>query len=371
VSGGYADRQGRQHGFVWQNGRFIVFDAPGNRTETDGWGINNRGAVVVPDPEVGGLDNVSAPIEPLAPGPLAGFVLDDGRYRKIEVPGATQTLAFGIDDRDRIAGGYEDADGRVHGFVRDEDGDIRTIDVPGAYATIATRINDRGQVVGDYFETQQKTEQGLKRGFMLDRGRFIRIDAPGAESSEVVGVDDRGRAVGETIDLDTNSVRGRHGPRRYLWDDGRFRLIDPGMAGGAAAEINERGQIAGIYAGVLVSPLVAESTGGYLLDRGRYTRFAAPGGPFTQVFGLNNHEEIVGYTADAPFRDIHGFLRGDDGEYTAIEVPFGFNTMALGINDAGQIVGTYEKPTTSSALSRAQASAGDHLLSVATALRQR
>jgi hypothetical protein len=256
-------------------------------------------------------------------------------------------------------GGYEDADGRVHGFVRDEDGDIRTIDVPGAYATIATRTNDRGQVVGDYFETQQKTEQGLKRGFMLDRGRFIRIDAPGAESTEVVGVDDRGRAVGETIDLDTNSVRG------YLWDDGRFRLIDPGMAGGAAAEINERGQIAGIYAGVLVSPIVAESTGGYLLDRGRYTRFAAPGGPFTQVFGLNNHEEIVGYTADAPFRDIHGFLRGDDGEYTAIEVPFGFNTMALGINDAGQIVGTYETPTTSSALSRAQASAGDHLLSVA------
>lgn len=81
------------------------------------------------------------PIEPLPPGPLAGFVLDDGRYRRIEVPGATQTLAFGIDDAGRIAGGYEDAASRIHGFVRDDDGEIHTINVPGAYATIVTRTN--------------------------------------------------------------------------------------------------------------------------------------------------------------------------------------------------------------------------------------
>ena len=270
---------------------------------------------------------------------VAGFVLDHGRYRPLEVPGAaTQTLAFGIDNRGRIVGGYDDAEGRSHGFVRERSGRYRTIDVPGAYATVATRINDRGQIAGDYFETKEKFDQGLKRGFLLDRGRFRRIDVPGADSTEAVGLDNRGRVVGETGTLEPLDVYG------YLWDDGRIKRIDvPGAAFTGAEEINERGQIAGTYG----EDPAQIATRGYLLDRGRFKTFAAPGGPLTQVFGLNNRGQIVGYTAaDELLNDAHGFLlaQGVGGPFTPIDFPGAPMTIALGINDRGAIVGAYDNP---------------------------
>jgi hypothetical protein len=270
---------------------------------------------------------------------IAGFVLDHGRYRPLEPPGAaTQTLAFGIDNRGRIVGGYDDAEGRSHGFLRDTSGRYRTIDVPGAYATVATRINERGQIAGDHFETKERFEQGLKRGFLLDRGRFRRIDVPGADSTEAVGIDNRGRVVGEAGTLDPLDVYG------YLWDDGRIKRIDvPGAVFTGAEEINERGQIAGIYG----DDPAQMTTRGYLLDRGRFKTFAAPGGPLTQVFGLNNRAQIVGYTAaDELLGDAHGFLlaKGVEGPFTPIDFPGAPRTIALGINDRGAIVGAYENP---------------------------
>ena len=272
-------------------------------------------------------------------GAIAGFVLDSGRYRPIEPPGAaTQTFAFGIDNRRRIVGTYDDADGRTHGFLREKNGRYRRIDVPGAYATVATRINDKGQIAGDYFQTKEKFDQGLKRGFLLDRGRFRRIDVPGADSTEAVGLDDRGRVVGETGTLEPLDIYG------YLWDDGRIKRIDvPGAIFTGAEEINERGQIAGTYG----DDPSAVATRGYLLDRGRFRTFAAPGGPVTQVFGLNNQGQIAGYVAaDELLSDAHGFVlaNGVGGPFTPIDFPSAPRTIALGINDGGSIVGAYENP---------------------------
>ena len=58
---------------------------------------------------------------------------------------------------------------------------------------------------------------------------------------------------------------------------------------------------------------------GYLLEKGRFRTFAAPGGPVTQVFGLNNRGQIAGYVAaDEQLNDAHGFLlaEGVDGPFT-------------------------------------------------------
>jgi hypothetical protein len=38
---------------------------------------------------------------------------------------------------------------------------------------------------------------GIKRGFLLDRGKFTRIDVPGALSTEAVGINDRRQVVGQ------------------------------------------------------------------------------------------------------------------------------------------------------------------------------
>jgi len=208
--------------------------------------------------------------DPASPAPIAGFVRSpDGDYRTIAFPGAaTFTIAFGINNRGQVAGYYDDETGRTHGFVRGRSGHYRTIDFPGAYATAATRINDRGQIIGDYFTTKKRFNQGLKRGFLLDHGRFTRINVPGSDSTEAVGLDDHGRVVGETLTLKPLDGSG------YLWNDGRIRRIDaPRAAFTGAEEINERGQIVGTYS----KNLTSGPTRGYLLKRARFTMFAVPG----------------------------------------------------------------------------------------------
>ena len=108
-----------------------------------------------------------------------GFLLDRGRYTSIEVPDAqTLTSAFGINDRGQIAGSYDDAGGRFHGFLRDQRGRFTRIDVPGAQATFLHRINDRGQAVGIYFDTAVPAPN-TGHGLLVDRGATGRSTCPG------------------------------------------------------------------------------------------------------------------------------------------------------------------------------------------------
>jgi uncharacterized membrane protein len=46
-----------------------------------------------------------------------GFVLENGRYTTLDVPGAKNTVAFGINARGEVVGGFEAADGQRRGFI--------------------------------------------------------------------------------------------------------------------------------------------------------------------------------------------------------------------------------------------------------------
>jgi probable HAF family extracellular repeat protein/YD repeat-containing protein len=81
---------------------------------------------------------------------------------------------------------------------------------------------------------------------------------------------------------------------------------------------------------------------GFLLERGRYTRFDAPDAVVQTVpFGINNRGVIVGKHTDAAGVD-HGFRRDARGRFVTIDVPGGVPTQLTKINDRGQIVGRYE-----------------------------
>jgi probable HAF family extracellular repeat protein len=82
---------------------------------------------------------------------------------------------------------------------------------------------------------------------------------------------------------------------------------------------------------------------GFLLERGRYTRFDAPGAQLeTGPTGINNRGQLVGYyleaDADATY---HGFLRDARGRFTTIDLPGAKATVASRVNDRGQLVGRY------------------------------
>jgi uncharacterized membrane protein len=46
-----------------------------------------------------------------------GFLMSGGGFTTIDVPGATDTCAFGINAPGRIVGSYVDGAGKEHGFV--------------------------------------------------------------------------------------------------------------------------------------------------------------------------------------------------------------------------------------------------------------
>jgi probable HAF family extracellular repeat protein len=82
---------------------------------------------------------------------------------------------------------------------------------------------------------------------------------------------------------------------------------------------------------------------GFLLERGRLTRFDAPNaGLETSPGSINNCGQIVGdYTEDDADATLHGFLRDARGRFTTIDLPGAKATVASRINDRGQIVGRY------------------------------
>jgi uncharacterized membrane protein len=89
-----------------------------------------------------------------------GFLLDQGNYTTLDVPGAiqmTRTSATGINASGQIVGSYYEVfnHDHHHGFLLDQ-GSYTTLDVPGSsYAdTHATGINDSGQIVGGYTDAR-------------------------------------------------------------------------------------------------------------------------------------------------------------------------------------------------------------------------
>jgi uncharacterized membrane protein len=130
---------------------------------------------------------------------------------------------------------------------------------------------------------------------------------------------------------------------RCLWDNGRFITIDgPEGTGASATDINDRGQIIGLYA----DSTDPGTIGGFLLSKRVYATFDAPDAALTIPFGINNRGQIVGATTTDPETGAHGFLlaKGVEGPFTPIDFPDAPVTGATDINDRGQIVGFYVNP---------------------------
>lgn len=97
----------------------------------------------------------------LAANRVEGFLIDDGEFTPIFVPGSTLTRVLDINAEGDIIGNYILA-GVFHGFVLGDEGYV-SIDVPGATATRIFGINSRSDVVGTYTSTDGKAHGFLTR----------------------------------------------------------------------------------------------------------------------------------------------------------------------------------------------------------------
>jgi uncharacterized membrane protein len=193
----------------------------------------------------------------------------------------------------------------------------RQVDVPGATSTIIFGINSAGQMVGQYM-TETRTS-----GFLYSNGSFTSINYPGSAVTSATGLNDRGDIIGSYY---TNAFHS------FLYRNGHFTLIAyPGATSTQANGINNLGDIVGGYVDQ------ASLWHAFRLHQGVFTSFEQPGADFTSAYGINNLGVISGYFVtycDGSCDIAQGFVFFGGKMHTAA-----LNTELFGINDHNEVVG--------------------------------
>lgn len=251
-------------------------------------------------------------------------------FESFDFPGSTNTQATAITPSGEIVGRYNSADGKQHGFVL-RDGVFTSVDVPGAtFSTDVAWVNASGEIVGGY---------GDSRGghaYVLKGGTFTTIDFPSANPvcTAGFGISNSGDVVG--VEFVCSDFFHGHG---YLFSGGQFTVIDvPGATGTFPTMVIDSTRIVGTYIG---------SDGvfhGFLRQAGNFTTIDVPNSTFTWITGINPEGEIVGFYNDKDGNQ-HGFVLSD-GEFITVDVPVpgASSSEVNGIDPQGDGVGRYITP---------------------------
>ncbi len=265
---------------------FTSIDFPGG-TLTTARGINNHSEIV-------GAYRIVPPRHAL--------LIKDGQYIPLApntVLGTNFSEAFKSNDRGDVVGQYIGDDGFTHGFLLSE-GVVTTLDFPGASDTLALGINESGTVVGYWDLLDANGNLLAAHGFKWKDGVFTEVDFPGSADTFVFGINARGDLVGVWDSGLTSPIS--HG---FVCPKGRQCFsFDVPVAGATltqADDINAHGEIAGVYLDVNG---VAHA---FLIAGANFTSFDFPGATDTLAFGINSAGQIVG-RYDVADGSIHGFL---------------------------------------------------------------
>lgn len=173
------------------------------------------------------------------------FLRDDGHYQTFTVtlPNASGILSFpdcnGINEHGDTVGAVDDSGfNGNHGWVRSRAGVFTQLDVPGATNTEATGIDDAGDVVGFFSDINGD------HGFIWTNGTFTTVDFPGGTDTNIFGINNYQEIVGSYVigSTDHGFVRKADGTT-YLSID----VTLPNLETNSARGINDYGWIVGNY----------------------------------------------------------------------------------------------------------------------------
>lgn len=148
--GFYTDSKGTNHGYTYNisTHKFGEVTVAGD-TNVSATAINNLGDIA------GFATNAAGTTE-------AFLELPTGRVVHLNVPGATTTQAFGVNDGDEVVGSYTVGTGNnatTTGFVWTPGFGFESVSDPsGIGSTTINGVNDRGDLVGFYTDSQGNTD---------------------------------------------------------------------------------------------------------------------------------------------------------------------------------------------------------------------
>ena len=270
------------------NYRFSKIHVP-NSDSTEANGINARGHIVGSYVDSEGISH--------------GFLLRNGVFKTIDVPGASVTLAArSINARGDIVGGFLDSDFARHGYLL-SDGKFTQIDYPGSTGTYTSGINNAGDITGGYFK-----KNGTNGTFIRKNGKFYNVHIPDSSAPNVRSAQDNGRVLVGSALMDFDG--GFHGFVRRK--PGEFELIDlpsRSVPCGGVRSINQRGDMVGAFAyldSIEECYRPDHDRHGFLLRDGYFKVINYPGSLVTDAFSINDDRVIVGQYIDKQ-GNSHGF----------------------------------------------------------------
>jgi len=258
-------------------------------------------------------------------------------WETIDYPGASLTLAGGINDYDEVVGTFQ-VSGSTHGFYHDGFSTFTQMDFPGSNRTSVEDINNSGQMVGNY-----RTGVANEYGFIYSGGTYTQIDFPDPNHTytRASAINNLGVVTGFYYTGEGNNYTHMYS---YTYGDGVFTepLIQyPGAWGTRAIDINDEGHIVGYY------DVTSQPQRGFLYADGAFTSLAVPGALSTRATGITNAGIVTGvYHAGTGV--WYGFVFDGTDYWTGVNYPIPgvTNTFPEGVNNKGRLVGYFQDPAT-------------------------
>lgn len=231
--GQYQDKNNVLHGYILTGKKLVTLDDP-NGTNTAADSLTPNGTITV----VGTYVNSS--------GVTTGFQYKNGTYSDIPGPaGATSTVPAAVNDYGVIVGFYTDSSGVAHGFLLNGNG-YTTIDVPGAMDTYASGIDNKENMVLFWLDSSSVFESSMHNA---KSKRFKTINVPGAPQSEALDLNQEGDVTYAWFD--SNSLA--HGA---LLHKGKYYKFDyPKSVQTYGGGINDKAMIVGGFQAQTNGPL--------------------------------------------------------------------------------------------------------------------
>jgi len=269
------------------------------------------------------------------------------------LPGGSNSVAYGINDRGEVVGSSDDASGRMYAFLWTERDGMRSLGtLPGDNRSSAAAISDSGDVVG-----WSAADNGPSRPFIWSAGLGMReLDAPsGTTLSAATSINGRGDVVGWA-----SLAGGAY--HALLWSKSGGRRDLGTLPGGVAAQafgINDLDEAVG-------TAYLAPNPDDFGTEEGRAMRWTASSGmqdlgnfpgANKEAYGINKGGQIVGvgrtqehgvdFGVAFLWRPTSGYARLDPPGFQSGDFPDGQFAAAQAINDSGQVVGWSSRPSDS------------------------
>jgi uncharacterized membrane protein len=260
--------------------KFTKSDIPG-ATQTLPYGVNNAG-ITVGQYEKSGF--------------FHGYMFVGKKVTTLDHPkgmaGSTLPNSLNSNSTPTVAGFYRNSGGNNVGFLY-QNGKYKDIAGPaGAKQVQAYAINDKGAVVGNYTDSSN-----VVHGFLLKGKTYTTLDVPGSTATWASGINNSGAIVLFWMDS-KNSIESS-----ITKNNGKsYRTINvPGTGDSYASAINNAGDVVYQFYRINLSL-------GALLHKGKYYKFRYPKLPFTYASGINDKSTIAGgYARGSNFPPVFGF----------------------------------------------------------------